>query len=162
MSALPSVTIYCDGACPSSGPRAQCGGWSNIIIWDGQETVRVGREYPSTNNRMELLSLIDALQALVVPCEVTFYSDSELLVNGTNHHLNAWIKRNWHSSDYQKIKNRDLWEKVDASRKIHHIQGCWIKGHIGPYFVGRTIHHDYNERCDEMAVAQSIRMSKEK
>lgn len=162
MSELPRVVLYTDGACPIDGKRAQCGGWANITLWNGQEIVRLGREYPSTSSRMELVALIDGLQALLVPCEVVFYSDSQYLVKGVNEWLDGWIKRGWRRSDRAKLANQDLWEKIAASRHIHSVKGVWIAGHIGPYYAGRTAHHTYNERCDQMAVQQSLKMSLEK
>lgn len=164
MAEMPKITMYTDGACPIDGPRTKCGGWANIVLWNGEETVRIGREYPSTNNRMELTALIDGLQSLVVPCEVVFYCDSKYVVNGTNQWLNTWIRKGWRKGSVGggKIINQDLWEKVAASKKIHKVHGIWVAGHTGPYFVGRTIHHDYNDRCDQMAVQQSLRMSMEK
>lgn len=162
MEEFPRVTLYTDGACPYSGSRAKCGGWANILIFGGQEIIRVGREYPSTSNRMELIALIDGLQALTVPCEVTFYSDSKILVRGTNEWLDLWVKRHWKAHQDNPVANQDLWQKVIASKHIHSVRGIWIRGHTGPYYSGRTVHHEYNERCDLMAVAQSVRMSEEK
>lgn len=162
MPDLPRVRLYTDGACPVKGPRAQCGGWANIIIWDEKETIRVGREYPSTNSRMELMALVDGLQALTVPCDVTFYSDSEYVVLGTNVWLDLWLKRRWRVNGNKPVVHKDLWEQVVLSKHIHNIKGIWIRGHLGPYTTERTIHHSWNERCDQMAVAQSLRMMKER
>lgn len=160
-SNIPSVTIYCDGACPFAGVRAQAGGWASITLYAGQETVRVGREKPCTNQRAELHSLLDALQALTRPCQVVFYSDSQYLVQGVNQWLQTWKKRGLLDRPNSRIANADLWRGLYEQTHTHRIQGVWIRGHLSPFHAERTPHHEYNDRCDQMAVQQSMRAAQE-
>jgi len=166
MNDLPKITIYTDGACASQGPRAKCGGWANILIWhksetEALETVRSGRIFPSTNSRMEAYALLDALQSLRRPCQVEFYSDSIQLVEGVNTWLKRWVANGWKKYTHKPVANQDLWKKIADLRKVHQINGNWVQAHVGAYFKDRTRHHDYNDRCDILAVNEAIAMQKE-
>lgn len=103
-----------------------------------------GFEY-TTNNRMELLGVIVALEALKHPCTVTLYTDSQYVVHAFNQHwIEGWIKRDWKNSRREPVKNADLWKRLLEAKKIHQVAFVWVKGHAG---------HPENERCDELATA---------
>lgn len=133
------VEIFCDGACSGNpGP----GGFGAILRANGTEKELSGGEKETTNNRMELLAAITALEALTRPCDVTLTTDSQYLVKGMNEWLTGWKRKGWINSRKEPVLNRDLWERLDALARKHKVSWCWIKGHAG---------HDENERCDELA-----------
>ncbi|MBN1202335.1 MAG: ribonuclease HI [Anaerolineae bacterium] len=142
MANRPHVTIYTDGgAFPNPGP----GGWGVVLIAaNGQEKELSGADPDTTNNRMELTAAIEALRALKVPCEVTFYTDSEYLRQGISEWLPGWIQRDWQRSKDRIVKNQDLWQKLHAETLHHQIDWQWVKGHAGD---------EYNERVDRLATA---------
>ena len=107
---------------------------------------------------MELQALLGGLKSLIRPCQVEFISDSEYLIKGVTVWMDNWKKKKWKTAVHDDVKNKELWMQIDAYRRIHLLTGTWVKGHIGPYYVGRTIHHDYNERCDKLAVAEAMKM----
>jgi ribonuclease HI len=133
------VTIYTDGACSGNpGP----GGWGAILQFGGKEKELMGGEAHTTNNRMELLAAISALEALKRPCAVALYTDSEYLRGGITGWINNWKKNGWRTKDKKPVKNIDLWQRLDAALGEHHIQWHWVKGHAG---------HAMNERADQLA-----------
>lgn len=137
------VEIYTDGACSGNpGP----GGWGAILRCDGREKELSGGEAHTTNNRMELSGVIEALSALKFPCKVRLTTDSKYVVDGiTKGWAQGWKKRGWKKSDGKPALNPDLWEKLLELLTVHDVEFCWIKGHAG---------HEENERCDRLAVAQ--------
>ena len=133
------VTIYTDGACSGNpGP----GGWGAILSFNGKEKELMGGEAHTTNNRMELLAAISALEALKRPCAVALYTDSEYLRGGITGWINGWKKNGWRTKDKKPVKNIDLWQRLDAALGVHRIQWHWVKGHAG---------HAMNERADQLA-----------
>ena len=137
---MKEVTIYTDGACSGNpGP----GGWGAVLRYNGKEKEISGGEAMTTNNRMELMAVIVALEALNRPCEVEVHSDSQYVVNAFNKHwIDGWKKRGWKTANKQPVKNRDLWERLLAAKSKHKVEFIWVKGHAG---------HELNERCDELA-----------
>ena len=137
------VEIFADGACSGNpGP----GGFGAILRCDGHEKEISGGAADTTNNRMELLGVITALEALKYPCEVRVTTDSKYVVDGINKKwAEGWRKRGWKKSDGKPALNPELWERLLDLLKIHKAEFCWIKGHAG---------HSENERCDRLAVAQ--------
>jgi ribonuclease HI len=133
------VTIYTDGACSGNpGP----GGWGAILSFDGKEKELMGGEAHTTNNRMELLAAISALEALKRPCVVDLYTDSEYLRGGITGWINTWKRNGWRTRDKKPVKNIDLWTRLDAALGAHRVQWHWVKGHAG---------HAMNERADQLA-----------
>jgi ribonuclease HI len=143
MSALPAddepVLIHTDGACSGNpGP----GGWGATLAWKGKRRELSGGENLTTNNRMELMAAIAALETLKRPSRVSLFTDSQYLRKGITEWIDAWRKRGWRTADKQPVKNQDLWERLDAARRTHEVDWHWLKGHAG---------HADNERCDELA-----------
>lgn len=128
------ITLFSDGsALGNPGP----GGYGTILRYHGKERIISGGESHTTNNRMELLGVVEGLKALKEPCEVEVISDSSYVIKGINEWLENWVKR-----DFKKVKNPDLWlEYIKVSRQ-HVVIGTWVKGHDG---------HEENERCDAIA-----------
>lgn len=137
------VEIFTDGACSGNpGP----GGWGAILRCDGMEKELSGGEAHTTNNRMELSGVINALSALKYPCKVRLTTDSKYVVDGiTKGWAQGWKKRGWKKSDGKPALNPDLWGQLLDLLAVHDVEFCWIKGHAG---------HEENERCDRLAVAQ--------
>lgn len=137
------VEIFTDGACSGNpGP----GGYGAILRCDGREKELSGGEPHTTNNRMELLGVITALEALKFPCEVRLTTDSKYVVDGiTKGWAAGWKKRGWKKADGKPALNIDLWDRLLTLLSVHKVEFCWIKGHAG---------HEENERCDRLAVAQ--------
>ncbi len=138
------ITIYTDGACKNNpGP----GGWAAIIIYQSKENkitekIVTGSETYTTNNRMELLSVINALNVLKHPCEINLYTDSQYVKNGITKWLPNWRAKNWRTANGSAVKNQDLWEMLDLATKNHNISWHWVKAHNGNLI---------NERVDELA-----------
>lgn len=143
------VEIYSDGACSGNpGP----GGFGAILRCDGREKEISGGEAHTTNNRMELLGVITALEALKYPCEVRITTDSKYVVDGISKGWAAgWKKRGWKKSDGKPALNPDLWDRLLALLEIHKAEFVWIKGHAG---------HPENERCDRLAVMEREKFAK--
>lgn len=137
------VEIFSDGACSGNpGP----GGWGAILRCNGYEKEISGGEAHTTNNRMELTGVIQALSALKYPCKVRVTTDSRYVVDGiTKGWAQSWKKRGWKKSDGKPALNPELWERLLELLAIHDVEFAWIKGHAG---------HEENERCDRLAVAQ--------
>ena len=136
------VDIYTDGACRGNPGR---GGWGAILVYEGKEREMSGGEPMTTNNRMELMAAISALEALREPCEVTLTSDSKYLTDAINKNwLESWKSRGWKKADKSQVLNPELWQRIDKLLSIHKVTFVWVKGHHG---------HPYNERCDLLATA---------
>jgi len=136
---MAEVEIHTDGACRGNpGP----GGWG--VIWRYGERCRMdkGAEPLTTNNRMELMAAIAALEALKRPCRVRLHTDSIYLRDGITRWINKWRRNGWLTSDRKPVKNADLWERLEAAMAPHHIEWAWVRGHAG---------HAENERADELA-----------
>ncbi len=135
------VKIYTDGACSGNpGP----GGWGAILCYNGIEKELSGGEKNTTNNRMELCGAIYALKALKEPCEVELTSDSKYLTDAIlQGWVYSWRANNWKKADKKPALNIDLWEELLDLLEIHDVKFIWVKGHAG---------HEYNERCDRLAV----------
>ncbi len=136
-----TVEIHTDGACSGNpGP----GGWAAILEWRGQEKELSGGEVLTTNNRMELMAAIVALEALKRPSRVVLWTDSAYVKNGVTSWLDNWKRRGWRTSDKQPVKNQDLWQRLDEAQARHAVDWRWLKGHAG---------HAQNERADALARA---------
>ena len=140
---MKQVKIYTDGACKGNpGP----GGWGAILIYGDQEKELSGGEPETTNNRMELLSVITALETLKEPCRVELFTDSQYVSNAINKGwLESWRQRGWRRRDGE-VKNPDLWQRLVPLLEKHDVIFIWVKGHAD---------NEYNNRCDEIAVAES-------
>lgn len=138
---IPNVEIYTDGAC-SGNPGA--GGWASVLLYEQHKKELYGNNKETTNNRMELTAVIEALKALKRPCNVTLYSDSKYVIDSINKDwVYKWEANNWIKSDRKPALNTDLWKELLALLKVHRVKFVWVKGHNG---------NEYNERCDELAV----------
>jgi ribonuclease HI len=144
------VTIHTDGACSGNpGP----GGWGAILHFNGNEKEIFGGELLTTNNRMELMAAIMALESLKRPCPVKLYTDSQYVRQGITEWIHGWKKRHWRKADGKPVINADLWQRLEAASKAHKIDWHWVKGHAGD---------PLNERADALArqgteLARSIR-----
>ncbi len=135
------VAIYTDGACRGNpGP----GGWGAILNYDGHEKCLSGAEAETTNNRMELLAAIQALEALKRPCKVRLVTDSQYVRNGITQWMAKWKRNGWRTANRTPVKNADLWERLEAADARHEIEWVWVRGHAG---------HPENERADALARA---------
>jgi len=135
------VDIYADGACRGNpGP----GGWGALLLFNGSERELSGAEPATTNNRMELLAVINALRALKRRVKARVFTDSQYVRTGITEWLAAWKARGWRTADRKPVKNRDLWEQLDALVAEHELEWHWVKGHSGV---------PGNERCDQLANA---------
>jgi ribonuclease HI len=141
---MKSIEIHTDGACLGNpGP----GGWAALLRYGGRERELVGGEPLTTNNRMELMAAIAALEALTEPCKVALHTDSRYVQQGIGEWLPGWVKRGWKTAGGDPVKNRDLWERLYAATHRHRIDWHWVKGHNGD---------PDNERVDELARAEAI------
>ncbi|WP_288637311.1 ribonuclease HI [uncultured Oxalobacter sp.] len=133
------VEIYTDGACRGNpGP----GGWGVWMIAGGHEKELFGGDADTTNNRMELMAVIEALRALKRPCKVILHTDSQYVQKGISEWIHKWKARGWRTADKKLVKNVDLWMELDQARAQHDIDWRWIKGHAG---------HEGNEKADQLA-----------
>jgi ribonuclease HI len=143
---MPDLFAYTDGACSGNpGP----GGWGVLMLArDGgtiiKERTLQGGEAHTTNNRMELMAAISALEALTKPSDLTIVTDSAYVKNGVTEWIFAWKRKNWRTAGGAAVKNVDLWQRLDAAQSTHSVTWKWIKGHAG---------HTENERADELARA---------
>ena len=139
MSPSDHVIIHTDGACKGNpGP----GGWGAVLVSGGHEKELFGGESPTTNNRMELMAVIEALRALKRPCVINIYTDSQYVQKGISEWITGWKKRGWMTADKKPVKNAELWQRLDAARLRHDVKWRWVKGHAG---------HELNERADGLA-----------
>ncbi|MSS76651.1 MAG: ribonuclease HI [Methyloglobulus sp.] len=133
------VIIYTDGACRGNpGP----GGWGVILSYKGNAKELYGGEPETTNNRMELTAVINALETLTKPCAVQINSDSKYVLQGITEWMDNWKKRGWKTASKSPVKNEDLWRRLDAARLPHNIEWLWVKGHSG---------NSGNDRADQLA-----------
>jgi ribonuclease HI len=136
---MENVDIFTDGACSGNpGP----GGWGAILRSDGREKEMFGYAPETTNNRMELTAVIEALRALKRPLTVAVHTDSQYVQKGITEWIHGWKRRGWRTADKQPVKNEDLWRQLDALAAEHRISWHWVKGHAG---------HAENERADALA-----------
>lgn len=141
---MKSIEIYTDGSCLNN---PGFGGWSFIMRYKNHEKIAFGAEKNTTNNRMELLAIIKALEALKEPCEVKIFTDSNLMVQSINEWLKLWVKKN-----FKNKKNVDLWREYLRVASPHKIEAFWIKAHNG---------HAENEKCDTLARNAALALQKE-
>ena len=135
----PKVQIFTDGACSENpGP----GGWGAILRYNGVEKDLKGGEASTTNNRMELMAAIAALETLKRPCEVQLYTNSNYLRDGITKWIHNWRRNNWRTSARKPVKNADLWQRLQDALGHHEVTWHWVKGHAG---------HAENQRADELA-----------
>jgi len=133
------VEIFTDGACRGNpGP----GGWGAVLRYDNKEKELYGAEAQTTNNRMELIAAIQALQSLTRPCTVCLTTDSVYVKSGITEWVEGWKQKNWRTANKKPVKNVDLWKQLDQVCEKHNIEWCWVKGHSG---------HTENERADTLA-----------
>ena len=133
------VHIYTDGACKGNpGP----GGWGALLSYNGTERELFGGERSTTNNRMELTAVIEALSTLNRPCRVLLHTDSQYVQKGITEWIRGWKARGWKTASKEPVKNVDLWKKLDEVVRDHDIEWIWVKGHAG---------HAGNERADALA-----------
>ena len=139
MNESDSVEIYTDGACSGNpGP----GGWGAILRIGGVEKELFGGEAATTNNRMEMMAVIEALRALNRPVTARVFTDSQYVQKGMTEWILGWKRRGWKTADKQPVKNMDLWQALDSEAVRHKIEWCWVRGHAG---------HVENERADALA-----------
>ncbi|MDR2724352.1 MAG: ribonuclease HI [Holosporaceae bacterium] len=142
---MKQVVIYTDGACSRNpGP----GGWAAILIQDSFEKELLGGEQNTTNNRMEMISAIKALEELKEKHAIMLYTDSQYLINGITKWIGGWEKNNWLTSDKKAVKNKELWIRLQELTRHHKISWNWVAGHSG---------NEYNERVDKLAKSQCKR-----
>jgi len=140
---LPDVEIFTDGACKGNpGP----GGWGAILRSNGKERELSGGESPTTNNRMELMAAIEALNALKKPCHVQLWTDSNYVRDGITKWIHGWRKNGWKTAAKKPVKNAELWQALLDASQPHQIKWHWVKGHDG---------HPENERADALACAEA-------
>ncbi|RWA66262.1 ribonuclease HI [Mesorhizobium sp.] len=133
------IEIFTDGACSGNpGP----GGWGAVLRYNGVTKELSGGEAETTNNRMELLAAITALNALKEPCTVDLYTDSKYVMDGISKWIHGWKKNGWRTGDKKPVKNGELWQALDEANRRHKVTWHWVKGHAG---------HPENERADELA-----------
>jgi ribonuclease HI len=136
---MTEVVIYTDGACSGNpGP----GGWGVVLSWNGTEKELHGGEPQTTNNRMELMAAIQALEALNRPSRVQLHTDSTYLLNGITKWITAWQRNGWRTSARKPVKNEDLWRRLIEAMNGHQVSWRWVKGHAG---------EEGNERADALA-----------
>jgi ribonuclease HI len=139
MKDLNAVEIHTDGACLGNpGP----GGWGALLRYKGRERELSGGEPDTTNNRMELMAAIQALETLTEGCGVDLYTDSQYVRQGITEWMPGWVRRGWKTAGGDPVKNRDLWERLQAATQRHRVEWHWVKGHNG---------HPENERVDVLA-----------
>ncbi|MDR0906184.1 MAG: ribonuclease HI [Oscillospiraceae bacterium] len=140
---MKSVIIYTDGACSGNpGP----GGWGAVLLYGEKRREMSGGAPQTTNNRMELTGVIEALSVLTEPCEVTLYSDSKYVTDAINKRwLDSWVRKNWRKAD-GPVKNPELWQRLLPLLEMHRVSFVWVKGHA---------ENENNNRCDELAVAET-------
>jgi ribonuclease HI len=140
------ITIHTDGGCEGNpGP----GGWAAVLRYGSYVRELAGGEPATTNNRMELQAALSALETLKEPCDVTLFTDSEYLRGGITEWLPRWKANHWRTIDRKPVKNDDLWRQLDVAASRHRVTWQWLKGHAG---------HPDNERCDQLAAAEMVKV----
>ncbi len=143
---MKQVEVHSDGACLGNpGP----GGWGALLRYGSREKELSGGEADSTNNRMELMGAIAALEALTEPCEVVLHTDSRYVQQGITEWLPGWRRRGWKTAGGAAVKNRELWQRLEAAAARHRVDWRWVKGHAG---------NPDNERVDMLARAAALAM----
>lgn len=138
---MKKIEIYTDGACSGNpGP----GGWGAILRYGEHEKELSGGKERTTNNQMELMAVLKSLQQLKETCDVTIYTDSKYVLDGMTKYIHSWKQKGWKTANKKPVKNKEIWEELDAACKKHKITWQWVKGHAG---------HPENERADALAVA---------
>lgn len=138
---MKKVTIYTDGACSGNpGP----GGWGALLMYGEHEKELGGGEAETTNNRMEMMAAIRALESLKQPCDITLYTDSQYVMKGITEWMKGWERNGWRTADRKPVKNADLWQELARQTHRHKIQWKWVRGHNGDV---------HNERVDAIARA---------
>ncbi|NIJ99824.1 ribonuclease HI [Xanthomonas cannabis] len=141
---MKSIEVHTDGSCLGNpGP----GGWAALLRYNGREKELAGGEAVSTNNRMELMAAIMALEALTEPCQIVLHTDSQYVRQGITEWMSGWVRRGWKTAGGDPVKNRELWERLHAATQRHRIDWRWVKGHNGD---------PDNERVDVLARNQAI------
>ncbi|MES9898014.1 MAG: ribonuclease HI [Sedimenticola sp.] len=133
------VEIYTDGACKGNPGR---GGWGAVMYYDGNQKQLYGGERDTTNNRMELMAVIKALEALKRPVDIRVTTDSQYVKKGITEWIHNWKKNGWRTAAKKPVKNSDLWQRLDQLVTGHHVAWAWVKGHSG---------HPENELADDLA-----------
>jgi ribonuclease HI len=134
-----TITIYTDGACSGNpGP----GGWGALLMFNGTEKELCGGELDTTNNRMELMAAIEALESITETTDINLYTDSKYVMDGITSWIHGWKKKGWQTASKKPVKNADLWKLLDAARNNHTVKWHWVKGHAGD---------PGNEKADELA-----------
>ncbi len=136
---MDKINIYTDGACKGN---PGVGGWGALLVSGTKEKELFGGEKESTNNRMELMAVIQALGVLKRPCEIVLHTDSQYVLKGITEWIQGWKAKGWKTAARTPVKNVDLWQALDQARTSHKIEWKWVKGHSG---------HDGNERADQLA-----------
>lgn len=145
---MKTVTLITDGSCLGNpGP----GGWAAILRHGERKKEIWGSEPQTTNNRMEMMAVIEGLAAVTEPCKVRVEIDSEYVKNGITQWIHQWKRRGWKTASKQPVKNEDLWRKLDAALAGHELEWHWVKGHAD---------HDDNNRCDELAREAALTQSR--
>lgn len=135
-----SIVIYTDGACSGNpGP----GGWGAYLKWNDHEKELSGGEVETTNNRMEMMAVIKALEALKKTSDVKLYTDSKYVLQGATEWMEGWKARGWKGANKKPVRNQDLWQRIDSLIQQHNVEFNWVKGHNGD---------ENNERVDKLAV----------
>lgn len=142
---MKNIEIYTDGSCLNN---PGFGGWAYILVYKNHKKEQSGSCENTTNNRMELMAIINALKALKEPCKINLYTDSNLMVQSINEWLKEWVKK-----DFKGKKNTDLWKEYLQIAKVHEIKAIWVKAHNG---------HELNERCDELARNAALKLQEER
>ncbi len=144
---MKNVEIYTDGACSGNPGK---GGWGAVLVYGERKKEISGGNENTTNNRMELTAVIESLKALKEPCNVTLTTDSKYVCEAINQNwLYSWKSNGWKKADKKPALNVDLWEELLPLLEKHNVKFIWVKGHSG---------HPYNERCDEMAVSEYLKL----
>ena len=136
---MDKIQIYTDGACKGN---PGVGGWGALLVAGNKEKELFGGEKETTNNRMELMAVIQALNALKRPCEITLHTDSQYVLKGITEWISGWKAKGWKTASKAPVKNVDLWQALDQAQSVHQIDWRWVRGHTG---------HPGNERADQLA-----------
>lgn len=139
MSTPKEVEIFTDGACRGNPGK---GGWGLLLRYGNTEKEAYGYDKATTNNQMELMAAIQALELLKQPCQVVLTTDSKYVIQGITEWINGWKAKGWKTAGKKPVKNKELWQRLDAAVKPHKIDWQWVKGHAG---------HEENERVDALA-----------
>jgi ribonuclease HI len=136
--ALSHVIIHTDGG---AAPNPGFGGWAAILSFGDRDKELKGGEPDTTNNRMELMAAISALEALKRPCRIDLHTDSKYVQQGISQWIHNWKRNGWKTADKKPVKNGELWQRLDAAVALHQVRWHWVKGHAG---------HEFNERADRL------------